>query len=93
MNAPQQPNQLDYQLRGWAWALAWADPARDQGLVPRAPRLVDQLGEPANTPDRPADARAMRPEGIEGVAAELWVEGDYIIWRWTDSEKVFRAYR
>ena len=44
--------------------------------------MVDELGEPCDAPDRIADATALRPADSDGgVAAELWIEDDRIVWR------------
>src|SRR5438093_9956666 len=80
LTGPQKHRQ--YQLKGWAGALAWAELTRDLGLQARAPALVDELGDPTDVPDREPDATVLRPQGSdEGIAAELWIDDDKIIWR------------
>jgi hypothetical protein len=79
---PAQPGPRDYQLRGWAQTLAWAELVRDQGIQPRAPAMVDELGEECDAPVRDADAIALRPpDAGGGLAAELWIDDNKIIWR------------
>lgn len=92
MNPFAQLGRRDYQLRGWAQALAWAELARDHGREPRAPQMVDELGELCDAPARDADGTALRPaEADGGVAAELWIEEDRIVWRRTgaDARRVY----
>jgi hypothetical protein len=82
MNQHAEPNHRDYQLRGWAFTLAWAELVRDQANQPRAPAMVDELGEPCEAPVRQPDGVALRPAEADGdVAAELWIEDNKIIWR------------
>ena len=80
--AHQEPTHRDYQLRGWAQTLAWAELVRDQAIQSRAPAMVDELGEVCEVPGSDPDGIALRPVQAGGdVAAELWIEDNKIIWR------------
>src|SRR3989442_7757980 len=90
MNQPRpkpDPTHRDYQLRGWAQTLAWAELVRDHAVQSRAPAMVDELREVCESPTREPDAVALRPSHADGgLAAELWVEDNKIIWRRVDNE-------
>jgi hypothetical protein len=88
----QQPGHREYELRGWAWALAWAELAFSLGIEPRAHKLQDGIAEPTIAPEREPDARSLQPAGTPGQVAELWIEGDYIVWHRTHAELAFKVH-